>query len=91
MVTFTPMLTIHNFIKQMDVDVPTASDFTSMTNREQYAVARQGPLEGRHQTQSLRTRLYLLREYQDRVSNVGPYLRDELDSSIAEFRKWHGK
>ena len=85
------MITIHSFIKQMDVDVSTASDFTSMTKLEQYAVARQGPLDGRHQTQNLRTRLYLLREYQDRVSNVGPNLRDELDASFAEFRKWQGK
>ena len=91
MVAFTPMNTIHNFIKQMEVDVSTASDFTSMGKREQYVVARQGPLEGCHQTENLCTRLYLLRAYQDRHSSVGPILRGELDASFAEFRKWQGK
>ena len=85
------MNTIRNFMKQMEVDLLTASDFTSMGRREQYMIVRQGPLEDSHRSENLRTRLKLLRAYQHCNSSVGPILRRELGASCAEFRKWQGQ
>ena len=85
------MNTIHNFIKQMEVDLPTAADFMSMRSLDQYMIARQGPLEGSHRTENLRSRANTLRAYQDRHSSVGSVHRRELGASYAEFRKWQGK
>ena len=84
------MNTIHDFIKQMEVDPPTAADFMSMRPLDQYMVARQGSLEGPQPSQTLRTRARNLRAYQDQHNSVSVALQDELGASYKEYRRWQG-
>ena len=72
----------------MEVDILTASDFTRLGRRQQYMIARQGPLDDARRSEDLRTRLSLLRAYQYCNSSVGPNLCRELAASCAEFRNW---
>ena len=87
-VACNPRSTIFNFVSRMEVDILTASDFTRLDTRQQYMIARQGPLDDARRSEDLRTRLNLLREYQYCNSSVGPNLCRELAASCAEFRNW---
>ena len=86
--TPTPMNTLHNFIKQMEVDDSTATDFTRMRSQDQYLIAAQGTLKGPRLSQTLRDRAANLRAWQNRSNSVSVTLQDEFGASYGEYRRW---
>ena len=84
----TPMNTLHNFVKQMEVDDPTAADFTWMRPKDQYMIAAQGTLKGPHPSQTLRIRAENLRAWQHQSNSVSVALQDQFGASAVEYQMW---
>ena len=72
----------------MEVDDPTATDFTRMRPQDQYMIAAQGTLKRPHDSQSLRTRAVNLRAWQNHSNSVSVAFQHDFGASYAEYRRW---
>ena len=82
------MNTLHNFIKEMEVDDTTATEFTRMRSQDQYMIAAQGTLKGPRLSQTLHDRSVNLRAWQNKSTSVSATLQDEFGASLAVYRRW---